>query len=63
MEDVKGNLAEELVKKCPVGVFDIEDVGSGTAIDCYHSFLCDTMICSRSFWCVFQVLRWHLGTL
>jgi hypothetical protein len=30
MEDVQGKLAEELVQKCPTGVFDIEDVGSGT---------------------------------
>lgn len=28
MEDIQGKLAEELVKKCPVGVFDIEDMGS-----------------------------------
>ena len=31
MEDIQGKLAQELVQKCPVGVFDIEDVGSGTA--------------------------------
>lgn len=30
MEDIQGKLAEELVQKCPTGVFDIEDVGSGT---------------------------------
>jgi DNA-directed RNA polymerase I and III subunit RPAC1 len=28
MEDIQGKLAEELVKKCPVGVFDIEDMGA-----------------------------------
>lgn len=30
MEDIQGKLAEELVQKCPTGVFDIEDVGTGT---------------------------------
>ena len=30
MEDVQRKLAEELVQKCPTGVFDIENVGSGT---------------------------------
>uniref|UniRef100_A0A7I4E3F9 DNA-directed RNA polymerase RpoA/D/Rpb3-type domain-containing protein n=2 Tax=Physcomitrium patens TaxID=3218 RepID=A0A7I4E3F9_PHYPA len=28
MEDIQGKLAEELVQKCPTGVFDIEDVGT-----------------------------------
>ncbi|KAG0597410.1 hypothetical protein M758_UG335800 [Ceratodon purpureus] len=28
MEEIQGKLAEELVQKCPVRVFDIEDVGS-----------------------------------
>jgi DNA-directed RNA polymerase I and III subunit RPAC1 len=29
-EKIEGERAEELVKKCPVKVFDIEDVGNGT---------------------------------
>ncbi|CAI8596776.1 unnamed protein product [Vicia faba] len=29
MKDVKDDLAEELVSKCPVKVFDIEDIGKG----------------------------------
>jgi hypothetical protein len=28
-EEIKGDQAEELVKKCPVHVFDIEDLGPG----------------------------------
>ncbi|XP_066324759.1 uncharacterized protein [Miscanthus floridulus] len=29
LEEIKGAQAEELVKKCPVSVFDIEDLGNG----------------------------------
>ncbi|THU61365.1 hypothetical protein C4D60_Mb07t22510 [Musa balbisiana] len=29
LKEVKGDDAEKLVKKCPVGVFDIEDLGNG----------------------------------
>ncbi|KAK8955080.1 hypothetical protein KSP39_PZI001922 [Platanthera zijinensis] len=29
LKEFKGNDAEKLVKKCPVNVFDIEDVGNG----------------------------------
>lgn len=32
LEDIEGKLAEELVQKCPVNVFDIEDTGTGS----YH---------------------------
>lgn len=39
MEDVEDELAEELKNKCPVGVFDIEDIGKGKSVsstsDCY----------------------------
>lgn len=39
MEDVEDELAEELKNKCPVGVFDIEDIGKGYSVsitsDCY----------------------------
>lgn len=27
LEDIEGVEADKLVKKCPVGVFDIEDIG------------------------------------
>lgn len=29
LQEVEGKKAEELVKKCPVGVFDLEDIGNG----------------------------------
>lgn len=29
LEDIEGEKAEELVRKCPVKVFDIEDIGKG----------------------------------
>lgn len=29
LEDIVGEKADELVKKCPVKVFDIEDIGKG----------------------------------
>lgn len=32
MEEVEDDLAEELKSKCPVDVFDIEDLGKGEAI-------------------------------
>lgn len=32
MEEVEDDLAEELKSKCPVNVFDIEDLGKGEVI-------------------------------
>lgn len=32
LEDIVGEKAEELVRKCPVKVFDIEDIGKGKMI-------------------------------
>ena len=29
LEDLRDDLAEELVQKCPVNVFDIEDLSNG----------------------------------
>lgn len=29
LQDIEGEKAEELVKKCPANVFDIEDIGKG----------------------------------
>jgi hypothetical protein len=29
LEDIEGDLADELVRTCPVNVFDIEDMGPG----------------------------------
>lgn len=29
LEEIEGEKAEELVRKCPVKVFDIEDIGKG----------------------------------
>lgn len=29
LENIEDELAEELKEKCPVGVFDIEDIGKG----------------------------------
>lgn len=29
LQEIEGKKAEELVKKCPVGVFDLEDIGNG----------------------------------
>lgn len=29
LQEVEGDIAEELVNKCPVKVFDIEDIGKG----------------------------------
>lgn len=29
LQDIEDELAEELVKKCPAKVFDIEDLGKG----------------------------------
>lgn len=31
LRDIEGDDAEALVKKCPVKVFDIEDIGKGIA--------------------------------
>jgi DNA-directed RNA polymerase I and III subunit RPAC1 len=32
LEDIEGDLADELVRMCPVNVFDIEDMGPGIPI-------------------------------
>lgn len=32
MKDVEDELAEELKNKCPVNVFDIEDIGKGSSV-------------------------------
>ncbi|KAK6149425.1 hypothetical protein DH2020_016950 [Rehmannia glutinosa] len=32
LQDIEDGMAEELFKKCPVGVFDIEDIGKGSLI-------------------------------
>lgn len=32
LQEVEGEMAEKLVEKCPVNVFDIEDVGNGKVI-------------------------------
>jgi DNA-directed RNA polymerase I and III subunit RPAC1 len=32
LEDIEGDLADELVRTCPVNVFDIEDMGPGIPI-------------------------------
>jgi DNA-directed RNA polymerase I and III subunit RPAC1 len=32
LEDIEGDLADELARTCPVNVFDIEDMGPGIPI-------------------------------
>lgn len=43
LEDIEDDLAEELKNKCPVNVFDMEDLGRGTSV--HYGLL--------SIWCKF----------
>jgi hypothetical protein len=45
-EDIEGAEADELVAKCPVKVFDIEDLGKGTL----HKTFTSICIKAREFW-------------
>lgn len=44
MEDVKDELADELVTKCPVNVFDIEDIGKGNSVFAFALLILDFYI-------------------
>lgn len=39
MEDIEGVEAEKLVKKCPVKVFDIEDIGRGKMLSLLEFYM------------------------
>lgn len=44
LQEANGEKAEELVKKCPVNVFDIEDIGKGKAVmfsELFNSYVLD----------------------
>lgn len=43
MEAVEDELAEELKNKCPVNVFDIEDIGKGNSV--FLSVLDTSILC------------------
>lgn len=36
LREIEDDEAEELVEKCPVKVFDIEDIGKGKRSICFH---------------------------
>lgn len=43
LQEVNGEKAEELAKKCPVNVFDIEDIGKGKSVifsELFNSYIC-----------------------
>lgn len=42
LRDIEDDEAEALVKKCPVKVFDIEDIGKGIAA--IATFICQSLI-------------------
>lgn len=49
-KEIEGKKAEELVKKCPVGVFDLEDIGNGK-LNCqifYNRVVTMKRICTDS---------------
>lgn len=44
LEDIEGEKADELVKKCPANVFDIEDIAKGKVdpnfCSCFFIIIC-----------------------
>ena len=40
LQDIEDEKAEELVKKCPVSVFDIEDIAKGRVVLSLYNLFC-----------------------